>query len=56
MRFAIDLSQVRRHIEIKHLLTLKLFQTCMSLFLLLKTKDNLKNIGKQTVDGSRWFS
>ncbi len=40
----------------KHLLILKLFQTCMSLFLMLSTKvDILKNAGNQTVDGSHWL-
>jgi len=35
------------------LLTLKLFQTCMSFFLLLNTKEDiLKNVGNQTVDSS----
>jgi len=34
------------------LLTLKLFQTCMSLFLLLNTEDNVGNL---TVDGSHWL-
>ncbi len=33
------------------LITLRLFQTCMSLFLLLSTKEDiLKNAGNQTVD------
>ncbi len=32
----------------QHLLSLKLFQTCISLFLLFKVKeDNLKNFGNQ---------
>ncbi len=32
-----------------------LLQACMSLFLLLNTKEDvLKNFGKQTVDGSHW--
>ncbi len=36
-----------------HLLILHLFQTCMSFFLLLNTKEDvLKNVGKQAVDGS----
>ncbi len=35
-----------------HLLTLKLFQTRMSFFLPLSTKENiLKNVGNQIVDG-----
>jgi len=35
-----------------HLLTLKLFQTCLNRFLLLSTnKDILKNVSNQTVDG-----
>ncbi len=39
-----------------HLLTLHLFQTFMSLFLLFNTKENiLKNVGNQTVDGSHDF-
>ncbi len=37
-------------------LTLKMFQTCMSFFLLLSTKDILKNVGNQTVAGSHWLS
>ncbi len=32
-----------------HLLTFKLFQTCMSFFLLLNTQDILKNVDNQTV-------
>jgi len=33
------------------ILTLKLFQTCMSFFLLLYTKEDiLKNVGNQTAD------
>ncbi len=36
-----------------NLFTIKLFQTCMSFFLLLNTKYYiLKNVGKQTVAGS----
>ncbi len=39
-----------------HLVTLKLFQTCISFFLLLSTKDDiLKNICNQTVDSSHWL-
>ncbi len=34
----------------------KLFQTCMSFFLLLSTKEDiLKNVGNQTVDGIHWL-
>jgi len=37
-----------------HLLTLKFFQTCMSFFLLLNSKEDiLKNVGNQTVDGRK---
>jgi len=33
-----------------------LFQTCMSFFVLLNTKEDiLKNAGNQTVDGSHWL-
>jgi len=41
-----------------HLLNLKLFQTCMSFFLLLNTnEDILKNVGNQTIaDGSHFGS
>jgi len=39
-----------------NLLTLKLFQTCMSFFLLLNTRKYiLKNVGKQTVDRTLLF-
>jgi len=39
-----------------HLLTLKWFQTCMSFFLLLNTKENiLKNVGNRTVDCNHWL-
>jgi len=35
-----------------HLITVKLFQTCMNFFLLLNTKEDiLNNVGNQTVDG-----
>ncbi len=40
--------------EIVH--SLKLFQTCMSFFLLLNAKEHiLKNVGNQTVAGSYWL-
>ncbi len=39
-----------------NLLTLKLFQTCMSFFLLLNTKDIMKNIGNQIVAGPHSLS
>jgi len=35
-----------------HQFTLKLFQTCMHLFLQLNTKDILKNVGNQKVEGA----
>ncbi len=39
-----------------YLLTLKLFQASMSLFLLLSTKeDTVKNAGKQKYYGSQWL-
>ncbi len=39
-----------------HLLTLTLFQTCMSIFILLRTKEDvLKNVCNQTGDGSHWL-
>ncbi len=38
------------------LVILNLFQTCMSFFLLLNTKDILKNVGNQTVEGSHLLS
>ncbi len=38
-----------------YLITLKLLQTCMSLFLLLNTKDDIsKNVGNQTA-GPCWL-
>ncbi len=38
------------------LLSSKLFQTCVTFFLLLSTKEDiLKNVGNQTVDGSHWL-
>ncbi len=37
-------------------LTLMLFQTCMSFFLMLNIKEDiLKNAGKQTADGPHWL-
>jgi len=39
-----------------NLLTLKLFQTRVSFFLLLKTKEDiLMNVGNQTVDRPHWL-
>ncbi len=35
-----------------YLLTLKLFQTCLSFFFPMNTKDISKNVGNQTVAGS----
>ncbi len=44
-------TELKRHCQ--HLLTHKVFQTCMNFVLLLNTKEDiLKNVGNQTVDGS----
>jgi len=40
----------------ENLSSFKLFQTCMSFFLLLNTKEDiLKNVSNQTVDGPHWL-
>ncbi len=39
-----------------YLLTLMLFQTCMSLFFMLNIQEDiLKNAGNQTADGPHWL-
>ncbi len=43
-------------IQPSFILALKLFQTCMSFFLLLNTKEDiLKNVGNQTADDLHWL-
>jgi len=53
--FSLEVSHLKKYFSQKYNFSpyFLLYQTCMSLFLLLNTKeDTLKNVSDQTVDGT----